>query len=421
MNVVGVVILTALLLDLALNAVADYLNLKTLRLDLPQEFKAVYDKKRYLRAQEYLKVNTRFGWVTTAVNISLLLVIWFGHGFQLLDEWVRAWGFSPVPTGVLYIGILSLLVAVIGIPFNAYSTFVIEEHFGFNQTTWSTFLKDKIKGLGLSLILGGPLLAGVLAFFVFTGSAAWLYCWGAVTLYMLVVQFVAPAWIMPLFNRFNILEEGDLKEAILAYARSINFSLDNIFIMDGSRRSIKSNAFFTGFGRYKRIVLFDTMVDNHTTAELIAVLAHEMGHFKKKHILKSLLIGVAQSGLMFFLLSIVISYPQLFDAFYVETPSVYTGLVFFAILYSPFDVITGLFLGALSRKNEYEADRFAVETTKNPTAMSDALKKLSVHNLTNLRPHPFYVFLNYSHPPVLARIRAIAQESVYRLDAVLET
>ena len=420
MNMIGVVILTALLLDLALNAVADYLNLKALNLDLPEEFKDIYDKERYHRSQEYLKVNTRFGWVTASVNIFMLLIFWFGQGFQLLDGWVRSWGLSPVFTGVAYIGVLSLLVAAVSMPFSAYSTFVIEERFGFNQTTWGTFIKDKIKGLGLSLALGAPLLAGVLAFFEFAGSAAWLYCWGAVTLYMLVVQFIAPAWIMPLFNRFNILEEGELKEAILTYARSIDFSLDNIFIMDGSRRSRKSNAFFTGFGRFKRIVLFDTMVEQHTTAELVAVLAHEMGHFKKKHILKSLLIGVGQSGVMFFLLSIVISYSALFEAFHIEMPSVYTGLVFFALLYSPVDVITGLILRAMSRKNEYQADRFAVETIQDPQAMASALKKLSVHNLTNLRPHPFYVFLNYSHPPVLARIRAIAQESVRRLNPALE-
>lgn len=418
---IGVVILTALLLDLALNAVADYLNLKTLGHDLPEEFRDFYDKERYLRSQEYLQVNTRFGWVIAAVNFLLLLIFWFGNGFQLIDGWVRSWGLSPVPTGVAYIGFLSLLVAAIGVPFNAYSTFVIEERFGFNQTTWSTFFIDKLKGLGISLVLGVPLLAGVLAFFEFAGSVAWFYCWGVVTLYMLVVQFIAPAWIMPLFNRFNILEDGELKEAIFTYARSIDFSLDNIFIMDGSRRSSKSNAFFTGFGRYKRIVLFDTMIEKHSTAELVAVLAHEMGHFKRKHILKSLLIAIGQSGLMFYMLSIVISYPGLFKAFFMDTPSVYTGLVFFALLYSPFDVITGLFLRKLSRKNEYEADRFAAATTRDPQAMVTALKKLSVHNLSNLRPHPFYVFLNYTHPPVLARIRAIAQVGIQPLEPVLET
>lgn len=420
MNMIGVVILTALLFEFALNAVADYLNLKTLNLDLPEEFKDVYDDKRYHRSQEYLIANTRFGWMTAAVNVLLLLIFWFGEGFHYLDGWVRSWELSPVSAGVVYIGVLSLLVAAVSLPFSAYSTFVIEERFGFNQTSGATFFKDKIKGLGLSLVLGVPLLAGVLAFFEFAGSAAWLYCWGAVTLYMLVVQFVAPAWIMPLFNRFDILEEGELKEAIFTYARSIDFSLDNIFIMDGSRRSSKSNAFFTGFGRFKRIVLFDTMVAQHTTAELVAVLAHEMGHFKKRHILKSLLISIGQSGLMFFLLSVVISYPALFEAFYIDTPSVYAGLVFFALLYSPVEIITGLALRMLSRKNEYQADRFAVATTQDPLAMVSALKKLSVHNLTNLRPHPFYVFLNYSHPPVLERIRAIGHGSAHRLNPAIE-
>ena len=421
MNMIGVIILTALLLDLALNAVADYLNLKTIGHDLPDEFRDVYDKERYQRSQVYLKVNTRFGWIVAAVNFLLLITFWFGNGFQLLDGWLRSWGLPAVLTGVAYIGILSLLVAAANIPFSAYSTFVIEERFGFNQTNWSTFCKDKLKGLGISLVLGVPLLAGVLAFFEFAGSAAWLYCWGAVTLYMLVVQFIAPAWIMPLFNRFNILEEGELKAAILKYARSIDFSLDNIFIMDGSRRSSKSNAFFTGFGRYKRIVLFDTMIEKHTTAELVAILAHEMGHFKRKHILKTLLIGIGQSGLMFFILSLVISYAGLFQAFYIDTPSIYTGLVFFALLFSPFDVITGLILRKLSRKNEYEADRFAAATTRDPQAMVTALKKLSVHNLSSLRPHPFYVFLNYTHPPVLARIRAITQAGVQPVEPVLAT
>ena len=355
------------------------------------------------------------------MNLISLLAFWFAQGFQVIDEWVRAWGFSTVPAGVVYIGILSFISAAINLPFSIYATFVIEEQFGFNQTTWSTFIKDKIKAFILALVLGVPLLAGVLVFFEFAGTAAWLYCWGAVTIYMLVVQFIAPAWIMPLFNRFTVMEEGELRQGILNYARSIDFSLDNIFIMDGSRRSSKSNAFFTGFGRYKRIVLFDTLIKKHSIEELVAVLAHEMGHFKRKHILKSFLIGVLQTGLMFFLLSIVLVYPGLFEAFYIEVPSVYTGLVVFALLYSPFDIITGLFLRMQSRKNEYEADRFAIETTRSPHAMADALKKLSVHNLSNLRPHPFYVFLNYSHPPVLARLRAIGQTKVQRLNPALET
>ncbi|MEN8809516.1 MAG: M48 family metallopeptidase [Desulfobacterales bacterium] len=407
MNAFGAIILLALLLDLILNAIADYLNLKMLQPDLPQEFRGLYDEARYRRSQAYLKVNTRFGWFVSSINLSLLLVFWFGGGFPLLDKWVRSWYLGPVPSGMAFIGILSLLAGIVSLPFSIYATFVIEERFGFNQTTWSTLVKDKLKALALALLLGAPLMAGVLAFFEYAGSGAWLYCWVAVTLYMLVVQFVAPTWIMPLFNRFSPLEDGPLKQTIFSYARSIDFPLDNIYVMDGSRRSSKSNAFFTGFGRHKRIVLFDTLIERHSVEELVAVLAHEMGHYKKKHILKSLLLGVAQSGLMFFLLSFFISEPALFAAFYLQQPSVYAGLVFFALLYAPLDFLTGIFMQLFSRKNEFEADRFAADTTSEPNAMATALRKLAVHNLANLTPHPFYVFLNYSHPPVLERLRAI--------------
>jgi STE24 endopeptidase len=414
MNIIGIIILLALLLDLIFNAVADYLNLKTLRPELPEEFRGLYDEARYRRSQDYLKVNTRFGWVVSSLNLVVLFAFWFGAGFQLLDKWVRSLHLGPVPSGMAFIGTLALLAGIVSLPFSIYTTFVIEERFGFNQTTWSTFVKDKLKALALALLLGAPLLAGVLTFFEYAGSSAWLYCWMAVTLYMLVVQFVAPTWIMPLFNRFSPLEEGPLRQAIFSYGRSIDFPLDNIYVMDGSRRSSKSNAFFTGFGRHKRIVLFDTLIERHTVEELVAVLAHEMGHYKKKHILKSLLLGVAQSGLMFFLLSFFISEPALFEAFYIHQPSVYAGLVFFTLLYAPLDFVTGIFMQLFSRKNEFEADRFAADTTSVPNAMATALRKLAVHNLTNLTPHPFYVFLNYSHPPVIERLRAIANRAARR-------
>jgi STE24 endopeptidase len=421
MNPVALIILFALLADLVLNAAADHLNLKTMSPNLPPEFRGLYDEARYRRSQDYLRVNTRFGWVVSLVNIVLLLGFWFAGGFALLDGWVRSWQLGPVPAGILYIGVLSLLAAVVSLPFSIYATFVIEERFGFNRTSWSTFVKDKLKALVLALLLGAPLLAGVLAFFEYAGPWAWLFCWAAVTLYMLVVQFVAPTWIMPLFNRFRPLAEGDLKQAILSYAGSIDFPLDNIYVMDGSRRSSKSNAFFTGFGRHKRIVLFDTLIERHTVPELVAVLAHEMGHYKKRHIAKSLLLGVAQSGLMFYLLSLFISQPALFEAFYVQDPSVYAGLVFFALLYAPLDFVTGVFMQMFSRRNEYEADRFAADTTRAPNAMVTALKKLAVHNLTNLTPHPFYVFLNYSHPPVLERLRAIESRRLAGQHTLMES
>jgi len=229
---------------------------------------------------------------------------------------------------------------------------------------------------------------------------------------MLTIQFIAPLWIMPLFNKFNPLKDGELKNSIMAYAHSINFPLKNIFVMDGSRRSSKSNAFFTGFGKNKRIALFDTIINQLTANELVAVLAHEMGHYKKKHILQSMIVGILQSGLMLFLLSFFVSYQELFDAFYMDKISVYTGLIFFGMLYSPIDFFIGIFRHMHSRKNEYEADMFAAKTTGNPVSMADALKKLSVNNLSNLMPHPFYVFLNYSHPPVLSRLKSILSDRI---------
>ncbi len=407
MNIIALIILLTIIFDFILNGIADYLNLKNLRNDLPEAFQGVYDPDRYRKSQQYLKVNTRFGWVTGTFNVILILIFWFGKGFPLLDEWVRSFNYAPVITGLIYMGILIAIKALLSLPFSIYATFVIEERFGFNQTTWPVFLMDMLKGVSLAILLGTPILAGVLAFFEYAGPNAWWYCWIAVTLYMLGVQFIAPTWIMPLFNKFTPLEDGELKSAILSYAGSINFPIENVYIMDGSRRSRKSNAFFTGFGRHRRIVLFDTLIKQHTVGELLAVLAHEMGHYKKRHILQGMVLGISQMGIMLFLLSIFISYQGLFDAFYMPHKSVYAGLIFFGMLYSPLGFFIGIFMQMLSRRNETKADRFSVATTQDPDSMVAALKKLSMHNLSNLLPHPLYVFLHYSHPPVLERIREI--------------
>ena len=407
MNIIAVIILAVIFAEFILNFISDLLNLGMLRGDLPDAFRGWFDADRYRKSQEYLRVNTRFGWIVSAFDLIIFLIFWFSKGFPFLDRWVYGLNQSPVIDGIIFIGALVIVKTVISLPFSIYSTFVIEERFGFNKTTWPTFIKDLIKGLILTILLGGPILAAVLAFFEYAGPGAWLYCWVAVGLYMLAAQYIAPTWIMPLFNKFTILEDGKLKEALFSYARSIDFPLKNVFVMDGSRRSSKSNAFFTGFGKNKRIVLFDTLIKRHTVSELVAVLAHEMGHYKKKHIMKSLVLGIIQIGLMFFLLSLFISYQGLFDAFFMDKKSIYAGLIFFSLLYSPVERFIGLFLQIRSRKNEYEADRFSVETTKDSCSMVSALKKLSVHNLSNLLPHPMYVFLNYSHPPVLKRIEVI--------------
>jgi len=407
MNIIAIIIVVTLFSEFLLNLISDILNLKMLRNDLPGDFYGWYDADRYIKAQEYLRVTTRFGWVVSSFGLVFFLGFWFLKGFPMVDRWVQTYNLGPVITGIIYIGVLVIFKAIISLPFSIYSTFVIEERFGFNKTTWSTFVKDMVKGLLLAVILGVPLLAGILAFFEYAGAGAWLYCWIAAALYMLAVQYIAPTWIMPLFNKFTLLEEGELKGAIFSYARSIDFPLENVFVMDGSKRSEKSNAFFTGFGKHRRIVLFDTLIKEHTVAELVAVLAHEMGHYKKKHIQKTLIIGIAQMGIMFFLLSIFLSYQGLFDAFYMDKKSIYAGLIFFGLLYSPVELLTGVLMQMLLRKNEYEADKFSVETTRDQSSMVNALKKLSVHNLSNLLPHPMYVFLNYGHPPILKRIKAI--------------
>lgn len=407
MNFIAVFILVVLVADFVLHTSADVLNLRVLREDLPEPFRDMYDAERYRKSQAYLRTNTHFGWVSSSFNLAVFLAFWLGRGFPFLDGWASSFHWGPIPTGLLFISVLVGAKGLLSLPFRVYATFVIEERFGFNKTTAATFILDVVKGVFLAVVLGVPLVVGVLAFFQYAGALSWVYCWAAVTLFMLGVQYVAPTWIMPLFNKFTPLDAGELRSSILSYAGSIGFPLENVYVMDGSKRSGKSNAFFTGFGRHRRIVLFDTLIDRHTVAELVAVLAHEMGHYKKKHILKMMLLGILQTGILLFLLSLFISYQGLFDAFFVSQKSVYAGLIFFAILYSPLDFFIGIFLNRMSRRNETEADRFAAETTRNPQSMITALQKLSVHNLSNLMPHAFYVFLNYSHPPVLDRIKAI--------------
>lgn len=409
MSIYTIIILSAIAVDFVLDIISNRLNLKALSKELPKEFEGVYDEDTYARSQEYTRVRTRFGFLTTTFDLMLVLVFWFSGGFNWLDQIVRGWEFGELITGILYIGVLLIAKSVISLPFSIYSTFVIEERFGFNKTTPKTFAMDLLKGLLLGALIGTPLLAGVLAFFMYTGVWAWLYAWLAVTVFTLVMQYVAPTWIMPLFNKFTPLEEGELRTAIEEYTEKVNFPLQGLFVIDGSKRSSKSNAFFTGFGKNKRVALYDTLIDNHTVPELVAVLAHEIGHYKKKHILKGMVVSVVHTGVLFFLLSIFLNAEGLYEAFYMEQMSVYTGLIFFGMLYSPIEMILSVFMQMSSRKHEYEADHYASDTTGKPEDMISTLKKLSKDNLSNLTPHPLYVFLNYSHPPVLQRIKAIKQ------------
>ncbi|MFC1650212.1 M48 family metallopeptidase [Candidatus Latescibacterota bacterium] len=407
MNLYAIIILSALLADFVLDIISNILNLNKLSGELPQEFAGFYNTSDYDKSQDYTRATTKFGLFTSTFNLFLVLIFWFADGFNSLDSIIRGWQFHPILSGLAYIGILLGLKMLFSLPFSIYSTFVIEERYGFNKTTWTTFITDIFKGLALTIMLGGPLLAGMFAFFQYTGEYAWVYCWLAATVYTLIIQFIAPAWILPIFNKFTPLEDGDLKTRIMEYARSVRFSLADVFVIDGSRRSSKSNAYFTGFGKNKRIALFDTLVEKHTIPELVAVLAHEIGHYKKKHIRQGIVISILHTGVMFFLLSVFLSHEGLFEAFYMENISIYAGFIFFGMLYTPIELVLSIFMNMLSRHNEYQADSFASDTFGEPEAMVNALKKLSVHNLSNLRPHSFYVFLNYSHPPVLRRIEAI--------------
>ncbi len=409
MNIYLIIILSAITVDFVLDLVSNYLNLKSLSKELPKEFDGVYDEETYTKSQEYTKVVTRFGFITGAFDLIVTLAFWFSGGFNWLDQIVRAWGFGELITGLLFITLLMIAKSIISLPFSIYSTFVIEERFGFNKTTPKTFITDMLKGLALGAIIGIPVLAGILSFFMFTGSLSWLYAWGAVTIFTLVMQYVAPTWIMPIFNKFTPLEEGELRTAIENYTAKVDFPLQGLFVIDGSKRSSKSNAFFTGFGKNKRVALYDTLIENHTNEELVAVLAHEIGHYKKKHIIKGMITSILHTGVLFYLLSIFLNVEGLFDAFYMESMSVYAGLIFFGMLYAPIEMILSIFMQMSSRKHEFEADAFAAETTGKPEDMISTLKKLSKDNLSNLTPHPFYVFLNYSHPPVLQRIKAIRE------------
>lgn len=416
MNIFTIIILAAILIDFTLGIISNRLNLKALTKELPDEFKDVYDEETYAKSQEYTRVNTKFGFITGTFDLLLLLVFWFAGGFNWLDQWARGFEFDVIGTGLIFIGALVVAKMIISLPFNIYSTFVIEERFGFNKTDAKTFLTDLIKGLALSIIIGGPLLAGIIAFFEYGGTWAWVYAWLAVTAFSLVMQYIAPTWIMPLFNKFEPLEAGELRRAIEEYAEKVNFPLKGIYVMDGSKRSSKSNAFFTGFGKNKRIALYDTLIEKHTTEELVAVLAHEIGHYKKKHIIKNMVISILHTGIMFGLLSIFLQVPALFDAFFMEAMSVYAGLLFFGLLYSPVETILGIFMQKLSRRHEYEADQYAAVTIGDKEEMVNVLKKLSKDNLSNLTPHPFYVFLNYSHPPALDRINAIREGHIFESD-----
>jgi STE24 endopeptidase len=410
LNIWLVFILIVIIAHYLLDTVVSRLNLKALSPNLPAEFEDTYDQEKYLQSQNYTREQTRFSLVQNSITTVVTLLFLLGGGFNLVDVFIRSFGYGAIVTGILYTGAIMLLAFLLGLPFSIYSTFVIEERFGFNRTTARTFIIDLVKAAMLSILLGVPLLAAILWFFINTGSYGWLLCWIGTVLIGFIIQFLAPVLIMPLFNKFTPLEEGPLKDTIMAYAQRQNFKISGIFTMDGSKRSTKLNAFFTGFGRFRKIVFFDTLLEEVEDDEVVAVLAHEMGHFKRRHIWKLMAASILQTGLMFYLLSLFMENPGLFRAFKMEHISIYASLFFFAFIYSPFSTLLSIAFNRMSRVYEFEADRFAALTTGSPGALVRALKKLSRANLSNLTPHPAMVLLNYSHPPVLERIYALNQE-----------
>jgi STE24 endopeptidase len=417
-NVFFIIILAALLLDFLLGLTADILNIKAADQRVPDTLTGIYRPEVYQKSQEYLRANTRFSLISKSVSLLLVLTLWLTGTLNYFDQLIRSWGFIPLANGLIFFGILAAIYGIVKMPFRIYAIFSIEQRFGFNKTTPPTFIIDQLKGIVIALPLGGILLAGVLALFQYAGNYAWLYAFGTITLVSIMFGYIAPAWIMPLFNKFTPMPQGEMREAITNYTKSVKFSVSNLFIMDNSKRSAKSNAFFTGFGNNKRIALYDTLINQHTIPEIVAIVGHEVGHYKKKHIIQGLAISILNMLLVFFLLSLFINNPQLFLAFRMYQPSIYSGLLFFGLLYTPLELILGIGLQMLSRRNEFEADRFAASTIPQPESMVTSLKKLASHNLSNLTPHPFYVFLNYSHPPLLKRINAINK---IKFDGINET
>jgi STE24 endopeptidase len=408
MNIFFILIVTIVVLDFIVDKYLDYLNLKNWSPELPKEAEGIYDAEKYRKSMEYYKVNHRFGLLTSSLSFVLVLFMLFAGGFGWLDSYVRTITTHSVWSALLFFGILGIASDIIATPFSVYHTFVIEERFGFNKTTVKTYILDKLKAYLLGAIIGGGLLALIVLIYQKTGSNFWWLAWFVMAAFMMFATMFYASIILPLFNKLTPLPEGELRTAIENYCRKVNFRLTNLFVMDGSKRSSKANAFFSGLGPKKKIVLFDTLIEKHTTDELVAVLAHEIGHYKKKHTRTGLLLGLAQSGMMLFILSLFLGNVELAKAMGAEQSSFQVNILAFGILYSPLSEILGILSNILSRKHEYEADHYA-RSTYNGSSLAAALKKLSVDNLSNLKPHPAYVFVHYSHPTLLQRLKALSQ------------
>jgi STE24 endopeptidase len=404
---VAAFILCCLIGYYVLDSVAKILNVRNLREEVPSEFAGIYEPGRYRESQRYLRAKTRFDLVSSTFDLACLLIFWGLGGFERVDAWLRNMHQGPVVTGILYLGILAAARELLELPFSAYATFVIEQRFGFNRSAPKTFLLDRLK----AWILGGSLMIGfltvVLNLLQHFGLSIWPVAWLITAAVSILLMYLAPTFILPLFFKFSPLPDGPLREEILAYCQKQEFPLRDLLVIDGSRRSSKANAFFTGFGKNKRIALFDTLIANHTTPELTAVLAHEVGHYKHRHVIQHFIFAQANLCFLFVLASACLSRPELYAAFGVTHPSYYVGFALFSLLVQPLTILLGVALNFWSRRHEFQADRFAAESTGKAGFLVLALKKLSKDSLSNLTPHPLLVGLHFSHPPVLERIRAL--------------
>ncbi len=400
------IILVIIVFDFLLERTLEYLNTKAWSPGLPAILKGIYDEEKYKRSQQYYMANLKLGIFSSSFSFLLILLMMLAGGFAWVDHLARRFGENEIIVALVFFGLLGLVFDLLMTPFSLYDTFVIEEKFGFNKTTVKTFLTDKLKGWLLAAIIGGGLLALVIWFYQLTGKMFWIWAWGLSAVFMIFLTMFYSSLIVPLFNKQTPLEEGELKNAITGLCRHAGFTLDNVYVIDGSKRSTKANAYFSGLGKKKRVVLYDTLINDLETDEIVAVLAHEIGHYKKKHTLTGIVLSILQTGFTLYLFSLFVDNPQLSQALGADQPSFHLGLIAFGIIFSPVSTILGLGSAALSRRNEFQADAFAAEYS-NPQKLGSALIKLSVKSLSNLTPHPLYVFFHYSHPPLLERLKKL--------------
>ena len=397
------IIISILIISFVIDKILDTLNERCFDDELPEKLKDVYDEEAYKKSQSYKKTSAKFSNITSFITTILTIVFFLVDGFKYLDAFARSYTDNPILVALIFFGVIILGSEIVSTPLSYYSTFVIEEKFGFNKSTKKIFFLDKIKGLFISVLLGGGILSLVIWFYQVTGKNFWIYAWILVAAFSLFINMFHAKLIVPLFNKQSPLEDGELKTEIEKYAKKVGFTINNIFVIDGSKRSTKANAYFSGFGAQKRITLYDTLINDLNTKEIVAVLAHEVGHYKRKHIIFNLISSILLTGFTLFILSLFVSSPLLSGALGVSTPSFHIGLIAFGILYSPISEVTGLFMNYMSRKFEYQADNFAKDTFESE-ALITSLKKLSKNSLSNLTPHPAFVFAHFSHPTLLQRI-----------------